>query len=36
MCGKRERVHVSGYFRDSARVGHLVIIMMIYKSEVAT
>lgn len=36
MDGKKERVHISGYFWDSARGGHMVIIMMIYKSEVVT
>lgn len=32
---KKERVHISGHSCDSARVGHMVIIMMIYKSEIA-
>lgn len=36
MGGKKERVHISGHFWVSARGGHMVIIMMIYKSEVVT
>lgn len=36
MGGRKERVHMSGQFCDAARVGHMVIIMMIYKLEIAT
>lgn len=34
MGAKKERVPISGQFWDYARVGHMVIIMMIYILEV--